>query len=633
MFLIALAYVLTYGANVPVADDWMDTWLLPVGKGEPVTLSWLWSVHVHSHRCPLPRLLLLGLYGITGDIRSVMAFHVLLVGALTFALIRTAQRLRGRLSYTDAFFPLALLNLGHYDPMLRSNSIAITVVVFLMGVLLLIIVASHPRPHFGGMILAGVCLVLLPLVNAAGMLVLPMLALWLGYVAMQHRLAGGLHARRESLLILSLTGAAALLIPFYLLGLPSAKSQMLGAGLLTIPQSCLQLMGLGTFGATMRDWPRAGRAAGQLAGTALLLVSIAALVPTLLRQPAERPRALGLLAFQGAMMCLTLGLSVGRALAVVDRYALFYAPGLCGLYFIWLLYGPPGIRRSTIIMALFLSQLALVFPEFRYGVSIGRYQKYRMAAFERDLQSGMPTYMLLGRHSKYLFPSPKFNLQQAAFQGLRAAGFGSFRFLRGDTEFREVPLPLDPVVVHDISWEGGIMRVVGDDPYLMYELPDSRFIGGVRLKYSCEAGKRGTANHTVWIACKQGDSEVFTVDRTRIGSLNCLGSGEGDTTIWVGAQVKQFRISLGRKERDSNLRVSGITLLLPVREDRFTAQAEDPVVPRVFGESRFNRSEALRSVVRSSADQWPVEFTDRWPVDHAVSVPVFLHDVLFGVRP
>lgn len=107
----ALGLVLVFGSNVPYWDDWD---MVPVLTGEqPVTLSYLWSQH-NEHRLLLPRLALLGLLRLTGwDFRSGMVANVLLLGLLALGMIATARRVRGRMIYGDAFFPVVLLHWGH----------------------------------------------------------------------------------------------------------------------------------------------------------------------------------------------------------------------------------------------------------------------------------------------------------------------------------------------------------------------------------------------------------------------------------------------------------------------------------------------------------------------------------------
>src|SRR5215467_3770536 len=110
MLVAALFLVGHYGSNVPSWDDWD---MVPTLTGtQPITASWLWSQH-NEHRVPVLRLVLLGLHRITAiNFRTPMFFNVLALGALGFAMIRAAQRLRGWISYSDAFFPLLLLHWG-----------------------------------------------------------------------------------------------------------------------------------------------------------------------------------------------------------------------------------------------------------------------------------------------------------------------------------------------------------------------------------------------------------------------------------------------------------------------------------------------------------------------------------------
>jgi hypothetical protein len=111
MLLAALAFVWKFGSNIPYWDEWGQ--MVPILAGEkPVNVAWLWSEH-NGHRIPLPKLLLLAAYKLTGsDFRVGMYANVLALGALAFTMIRVAKALRGGSSYADAFFPLVLL---HWD--------------------------------------------------------------------------------------------------------------------------------------------------------------------------------------------------------------------------------------------------------------------------------------------------------------------------------------------------------------------------------------------------------------------------------------------------------------------------------------------------------------------------------------
>src|SRR5215217_1322068 len=93
-FFAALAFILCFGSNVPYWDEWSMVEAL-VGD-RSVDAQWLWSEH-NGHRIPLPRLLLLGLYRLSGsDFRAGMYFNVVALGALSFAMIWLAKVKRGR---------------------------------------------------------------------------------------------------------------------------------------------------------------------------------------------------------------------------------------------------------------------------------------------------------------------------------------------------------------------------------------------------------------------------------------------------------------------------------------------------------------------------------------------------------
>ena len=618
MLLVALAFVMTYGVNVPFGDDWWN-WVPLVTDGQPLTIARLWKPHSATapHRLPLPNLLNVCSYWITNSSQGAKVFDVLLQGALAFTLILTARGLRGRVSYKDAFFPLLLLNLGQAPNMLWALLLNGFVFTFLAGVVFFII-ARNQEPRLGTALLVGALLVMFPLCSGAGIPFVPPIALWLCYVAFLHWRDGGPHALRNCLLILGLVACAILLLILYLKGLRGVE---LMAAVLQKPSTMviakvrvfLQLMGQAIFGVTMRNWPRWARAAGQLVAAAFYLSTVALLVPPIFRRPDERTRALGLLAFFGAMLGVVAIITLGRSNGLENQYVILTVAGVCGLYITWMLYGPPRIGKF-ITAALFVSQLVLVLPEFRHGVSLGKYHKYRIAAFERDARAGMPTYMLLGRYARLLC------FERTAVENARRAGFGVFSLLKGDPEFREVPVPVEPVVVHDIAWEGGVVRSVGKDPYLMFKLPEPRFVSGIRLEYSHESEEGGLPEPFL-IPVKQGDWDRFSGPRARVSGSGCRGPGPETVLTWIGATVQEFCIRPATYRGTYTLRILGITLLVPAQEDLFTVQGGDLEVP----ESPTDFDSKYWLTVRG-------QYEGVWPVDLLHSLPVFVNDVLYGVR-
>jgi hypothetical protein len=110
MISAAVVLVVRYGVDVPLWDDFA---LVPVLTGEkPLTVGWLWAQHNES-RIALSKLVLLGAYRLSGfDFRAGMFLNVVALGVLAYSLIRVARELRGASSYSDAFFPIVLLNWG-----------------------------------------------------------------------------------------------------------------------------------------------------------------------------------------------------------------------------------------------------------------------------------------------------------------------------------------------------------------------------------------------------------------------------------------------------------------------------------------------------------------------------------------
>src|SRR5215469_2144611 len=116
--LVAFGYVAVFGVDVPYYDEWDH---ISIASGSrPVTLQWLWTPH-NGHRIPLPKLILVTLYAISGtDFRSGMFFDVAALSVASAALMWASRRLRGWTSILDIGLPLLLLHWGHFENLLWS---------------------------------------------------------------------------------------------------------------------------------------------------------------------------------------------------------------------------------------------------------------------------------------------------------------------------------------------------------------------------------------------------------------------------------------------------------------------------------------------------------------------------------
>src|SRR5262249_16016070 len=109
-------------------------------------------------------------------------FNVCAMGILAFGMIMVAKRVRGRASYADAFFPLALLHWGMPDILFLSVLLCYVVPAVLAGILLLVIVGRGTQITLCSAVVAGICLIPLPLCGFGGMVFVPLPVVWLGYV-------------------------------------------------------------------------------------------------------------------------------------------------------------------------------------------------------------------------------------------------------------------------------------------------------------------------------------------------------------------------------------------------------------------------------------------------------------------
>ncbi len=183
MLVAGLAFVAKYAHNIPFMDDWWG--FVPYAVGEkPITLGVLWEQEL-EHRYPLTKAIALNLVKLTGDFRAPTAFRTLALAALSSAMIVVARGLRGRTSYADAFFPLALLQWGFPKPLIWGWGYLAYLVPTLVASPLLLIAARRGAPLTPGIaMLAGTCLALLPLCSAAGMVYLPLISIWLASSAL-----------------------------------------------------------------------------------------------------------------------------------------------------------------------------------------------------------------------------------------------------------------------------------------------------------------------------------------------------------------------------------------------------------------------------------------------------------------
>jgi|GEM_PF-5434034 len=172
-------FVHDYSLDMPLGDE--IRWL-PYATGElPVDLKWLWSEH-NNHRVLLPRLLYLALWHLLGpSFRWGMYFGAFALTATATLFVLAAQRLRGHLSYADAFFPLLWLSRGHAELLLSAFNSTCNILTLLILSLLAVAISISPDPlgHRGLRRTIAFATIAAPLTTATGIFVSAALIPWL----------------------------------------------------------------------------------------------------------------------------------------------------------------------------------------------------------------------------------------------------------------------------------------------------------------------------------------------------------------------------------------------------------------------------------------------------------------------
>ena len=194
----AFAFVTTLGTNAPYADEWE---FVPALMGDEPALPWLWQQH-NEHRLPLPRAVYLALFKLTADFRAGMLLQVAMLSALALFLMRLADRLRGRPHWADAFFPVSLLHVGHWENFVMGYQICFVLFAVLATGLAVVALRTTRANAFRSGATAGVLLMLLVLTGGSGLVVVPPVAAWLVFVAASVW-RGGQKSRAALLLLLA----------------------------------------------------------------------------------------------------------------------------------------------------------------------------------------------------------------------------------------------------------------------------------------------------------------------------------------------------------------------------------------------------------------------------------------------
>lgn len=420
--LAAVGFVLLCGCNTPVADEWEFVAEL---VGNAPAGPWLWAQH-NEHRLPLSKLLYIIQFRLTHDFRSGMLVQVGMLSALSLALMRYAARLRGRPHWADAFFPISLLHLGHWENFLLGYQICFTLFTVFVSGLIVVAVQATRRAAFRFGLMGGVLAILTALTGGFGLPLIFPISAWLLYLAV---VLWTTQRKRRAVVLVLLSVATLSYVALYFIGyVPPPHHPLPSRDVIAVTQTTGEVLGM-AFGIGFSGiwW-------------LVLVVELAlgaATIALLIRQAKnldQRPSAVGLIAVAGGVAGVALAIGIGRAsfgpgMGLWPRYALFMWPLLGAAYLAWVKAGrdvePTGLARWVPIGLCVAAALAFP-PNMASGLLAGAVIVAKDNALQADIRAGVPDAQLIDRHFPNSRNGGQENRARWAIPMLRDAGLSIF---------------------------------------------------------------------------------------------------------------------------------------------------------------------------------------------------------------
>ncbi|MCF1711112.1 hypothetical protein L0V05_20090 [Tabrizicola sp. J26] len=424
LFGMLIISMIAWVPNIGMHEDYF---MVPAMTGnEPDLLSWLWSQN-NEHRLPVQRLIYICALWLTGDFRSGMVISQGLMVWLSLLLVQAMVKARGGIRLSDVIFPLALLNLGHWENLLWGWQIQFVWSIFLTGLLLFVILRQGPTLAFRDSLIAAVSLCLLPLSGANGIVTACSMVPWAILTGIYEVRNNGPKARR--------TGRV-----------------MFAGALLAVLSSALYFVGYvkPSWSPPLANWPQFVHAANAYfamafgAGSiffqrplAVLAVLVclgggaASLVAFLRNWRATGGRAFGLASFIAAGLALGVLIAAARGTypyRMPDRYAIFSVMPLLAAFCALELFGPVPMRRFMMNTAAIFFLVFLPW-NIQAGFAWRDWWVQGMTRVEADIAANMTIEEVAHRNFPFLLHGQEETLRNAITQ-LQRAGIGPFALLR-----------------------------------------------------------------------------------------------------------------------------------------------------------------------------------------------------------
>jgi hypothetical protein len=557
---VALFFVTYYGNCTPRWEDWF---LVPVVTGaQAVDLSWLWE-NVQGHRVPIPKLVLIACYRLFGfNSKPILYLNVILFAALALALLWTIRKARGRWHYSDAFFPIVLLNLGQTEAFSWAQTFAYVAPTCLETILLMLIVTQRGVLDRTSIALAGLSLVLLPLTFGGGLVFAALMVPWLvyqGWALAPTQEPSRRHVRLIALVSASLT---VLIVAGYFVGYHAFNAapgeHYVKPGLRAYTQTALKYLASGFGGAATQPWWQLP----VFVIVVILLASALCLTYVLARRGLTGdPRAVGLAFYMFSCTGVAWVVGLGRYswgnMVLDSRYAAASVVLVLGAYFVWEFSGPRVLVPFG-RMLLFTAAASFLAANNQFGIRLGVTLRDAERAYLHDLYAAQPIARLVARHwwVTYYYH----DRLSAWLRQLHDAGIAPYDRLPPDPPFRVRALCPERALVHEIEWDGSAGRVLGPDASLRFDLDEPEFIGGLRFRFSLvDPSGMQPAMRVRWYSDTKPGLQQY------IGHYESMKGEEAEIVVYIDGRISQLLIL--PNNRVSSFRISKLELLLPESEE------------------------------------------------------------------
>jgi len=415
LVLQAGSFALLIGSDCPNADEWD---FVPVLLNREPLGPWLWEQH-NEHRLPLPRLVYHGLFQLTKDFRAGALLQVGLLAAASAWMMRLAARIRGRAHWADAFFPISLLHLGHWENLLIGYNLCFGLILFLETAIGAIALRTTRENAFRSGFLAGFLTALLCLCGGGGVVTAMPVAVWLAWLPIQER-----SVRR--LVLLAFAAFPLVYLAIYLQGYhrPGHHPEV-GEGGSRVIAVATQVLSLGFGSGPYRYWLPIG------VGLAALGLATARNLLRDVKTPPARPAALGALAILAGIVGVALVIGLGRAAldprsGVASRYSYLTWPALAIVYLLWVRRG--GWSGKWVPVGLCVAAAIAFGPNTGAGMKRGTEVRLGIMMIEDEARAGSSPEAIVA-----LFGTDACRFQRGqearavrAIPMLREAGIGAF---------------------------------------------------------------------------------------------------------------------------------------------------------------------------------------------------------------